>query len=210
MLVWYLGTLVPVIGLVQAGSQAMADRFTYVPLIGLFIMITWSVPDILAGWRYRRVVLSISAGILLSILMIVTRLQVQHWQNDITLFTHSLNVTANNFLSHSNLGIALAEQGKIQEAISHYAEALRIKSDFADAHNNLGGALRRLGRHEEAIAHFTEALKIRPDFAEARGNLGNIFSDLGRVEKAIAQYNEALRIRPDFAEVRFSLGLAYF
>jgi len=122
---WYLGTLIPVIGLVQVGKQAMADRYTYVPLIGLFVMIAWGVPDLLAGWRFRKVVLSISTGLLLSLLMIVTNLQVKHWQNDITLFEHTLAATSNNFIIHYNLGVAFDRQGKTQEAIAHFAEALR-------------------------------------------------------------------------------------
>jgi len=203
---WYLGTLVPVIGLVQVGSQAMADRFTYVPLIGLFIMIAWGVPNILAGWRYSRVVLSMSAGLLLSILMIVTRLQVRHWQNDITLFQHSVNVTANNYLSHTNLGVALFHQGKIEEAIAHYAEALRIKSDRVETYNCLGVALAHQGRYQEAITHFKEALRIKPDDAVAHNNLGLALERLGKDEEAIAHYVEAFRIKPDYVEAHNNLG----
>jgi len=204
---WYIGTLVPVIGLVQDGMQAMADRFTYVPLIGLFIMITWSVTDILAGWRYRRIVLPISAGILLSILMIVTKLQVQHWQNSITLFIHSLDVTSNNSLVHNNLGAALGGQGRIQEAIAHYTEALRIRPDYAEAHINLGSALMRQGKIQEAVAHFTEALRIRPDSAEAQNNLGSALMRQGKIQEAIAHFTEALRISPDHPGVHYNLGV---
>jgi protein O-mannosyl-transferase len=166
----------------------MADRYTYVPLIGLFIVIAWGVPNILAGWRYSRVVLSMSAGLLLSILMIVTRLQVGHWQNDITLFEHSVNVTANNYLSHTNLGVALFHQGKIEEAIAHYAEALRIKSDRVETHNCLGVALAFQGRYQEAITHFKEALRIKPDDAAAHNNLGLALERQGKDEEAIAHY----------------------
>jgi Flp pilus assembly protein TadD len=203
---WYIGTLIPVIGLVQVGTQAMADRYTYVPLIGLFIVIAWCVPNILAGWRYRRVVLSMSAGLLLSILMIVTRLQVRHWQNDITLFEHSVNVTANNYLSHTNLGVALFHQGKIEEAIAHYAEALRIKSDRVETHNCLGVALAYQGRYQEAITHFKEALRIKPDDAAAHNNLGLALERQGKDEEAIAHYVEAFRIKPDYVEVHNNLG----
>jgi tetratricopeptide (TPR) repeat protein len=203
---WYLGTLVPVIGLIQAGSQAMADRFTYVPLIGLFIMIVWGVQDILAGWRYRRVALSILAGVILLILMMVTRFQVKHWQNDVTLFTHTLDVTVNNALSRNNLGAALFRQGKYQEAIVHYTEALRIDPRNALARNGLGVALARQGRYQESVDHWKEVLRIKPDFADAHNNLGNTLVNLGKYQEAIAHYNEALRIKPDNANAHNNLG----
>ena len=206
---WYLGTLIPVIGLVQVGVQAMADRYTYVPLIGLFIMIAWSAPDILVGWRYRRVVLSISVGLLPLLLMIVTKLQVKHWQSGVKLFEHSLDVTFNNFVIHNNLGAALAEQGKIQEAMAHYTEALRIKPDLVQAHNNLGGALAEQGKIQEAMAHFAEALRIKPDYAEAHNNLGGALARQGKIQEAMAHYTEALRIKPDYAKAHINLGLAY-
>jgi protein O-mannosyl-transferase len=206
---WYLGTLIPVIGLVQVGLQAMADRYTYVPLIGLFIMITWSVTDILAGWRYRRIVLPISAGILLSILMIVTRLQVQHWQNDVMLFEHSLAVTSNNFIIHDTLGVSLMRQGKIQEAIAHYTEALRIAPDFAKSHYNLGVALERQGRTQEATVRYVDALRIKPDLVEAHNNLGALLASQGKIQEAVAHFAEAVRLQSDYAEAHINLGLAY-
>jgi tetratricopeptide (TPR) repeat protein len=205
---WYLGTLIPVIGLVQVGEQAMADRYTYVPLIGLFIMIAWGVPDILAGWRFRKVVFSISTGLLLSLLMIVTSLQLKHWQNDIMLFDHTLAATSNNFIIHYNLGLVLVGQGKTQEAVAHYAEALRIKPDFIRAHNNLGLVLAGQGKTQEAVAHYTEALRIKPDYAEAHNNLGVALAGQGKTQEAVAHYAEALRIKPDYAEAHNNLGNA--
>ncbi len=205
---WYLGTLIPVIGLVQVGSQAMADRYTYVPLIGLFIMMAWGVPDILAGWRFRKVVLSVSTGLLLSLLMVVTNLQLKHWQNDITLFEHTLAATCNNFIIHYNLGVVLAGQGKTQEAVAHYAEALRIKPDYAEAHNNLGVALVGQGKTQEAVAHYAEALRIKPDYAEAHYNLGAALVGQGKTQEAVAHYAEARRIKPDYAEAHNNLGVA--
>jgi tetratricopeptide (TPR) repeat protein len=205
---WYLGTLIPMIGLVQVGEQAMADRYTYVPLIGLFIMIAWSIPDILAGWRFRKVVLFISTGLLLSLLMIVTNLQVKHWQNDITLFEHTLAATSNNFIIHYNIGLVLDRQGKTQEAIAHYAEALRIKPDFVRAHNNLGLVLAGQGKTQEAVAHYAEALRIKPDYAQAHNNLGVVLAGQGKTQEAVAHYAEALRIKPDYAEAHNNLGNA--
>jgi len=204
---WYVGTLVPVIGLVQVGMQAMADRFTYIPFIGLFIMISYGVAKLSEGWRYRRIVLFVSAGILVSILMIVSRLQVQRWQNDISLYEHSVDVTSNNFLAHNNLGFALLGQGKIQEAIAHYTEALQIRPGYADAHNNLGSALMGQGKIQEAIAHYTEALRIRPDYADAHNNLGSALMRQGKIQEAIAHFTEGLRISPNHPGIHYNLGV---
>ena len=162
---WYLGTLVPVIGIVQVGMQAMADRYTYVPLIGLFIIIAWGVPDLLASYRYRRAIISVGSGGLLSILIIITWVQLHHWRNTVTLFQHTLRVTSKNFLAHNNLGAALADLGKIQDAISHYRKALEINPSYWLAHNNLATTLAEKGDPKEAFAHYQEALKIKPDDA---------------------------------------------
>ena len=137
---WYLGTLVPVIGLVQVGLQSMADRYTYIPLTGIFIIIAWGIPDLIAKWRYKKIGLFITTTTLISILMICTWSQVGCWRNSITLFSHAINVTENNSVAHNNLGSAFADQGKASETIKHYAEALRIDPMYADAHYNLGNA----------------------------------------------------------------------
>jgi tetratricopeptide (TPR) repeat protein len=205
---WYLGTLVPGIGMVQIGSEAMADRRAYVPIIGLFIIVAWGVPELIARWRYRRLVLSISTGIVLSVLMIVSWQQVRHWQNSVTLFTNALDVTTDNWLAHNNLGNALAQQGKLGKAITHYSEALRIAPGFAMAHNNLGFALAQQGRFDEAIRHYTKALKIDPAFAEAHTNLGNALASLGKFEEAISHCSEAVRIQPTNAIAHNNLGNA--
>lgn len=168
---WYLVTLVPNIGLVQAGRQAMADRFTYIPLIGLFIMVAWGVPELVKGWRLRRLALGVSASVLLLGLMVCTRLQTRYWKDPIALFTHAVNVTADNYVAHYSLGLALGREGKLEESMKHSYEALRIKPDYAEAHNNLGTALAKQGRLKEAVAHFSEALRINPDYHKARENL---------------------------------------
>jgi Flp pilus assembly protein TadD len=205
---WYLGTLIPVIGLVQIGIQAMADRYTYVPLIGLFVMIAWGVPNILLGLECRRIVLAISAGLLLLTLTTFTMLQIKHWTNTITLFTHSLKVTVNNYIVHNNLGNALAGRGKDEEAIAHYVEALRIKPYFAEAHINLGNALVRQEKYQEAMDHYTESLRIMPNSAKAHSNLGVALVRQERYQEAIAHYAEALRIKSDYADAHYNLGNA--
>jgi protein O-mannosyl-transferase len=205
---WYLGTLVPVIGLVQVGLQAMADRYTYVPLTGLFIMLAWGIPDILAGWRNQKTALGILASLWFVLLMGVTHLQILKWHDSITLFTHTLNVTTHNYLIHNMLGNALARQGKMQEAIAHYNQALQIKPDYAKAHNNLGVTLAGQAKMQEAIAHYNEALRINPNNVEVHINLAVALAAQGKVPEAIGHYTEALRIKPDFAEAHNNLGFA--
>jgi len=205
---WYLGTLVPVIGLVQVGLQEMADRYTYVPLIGLFIMIAWGIPELTRGWRYGRVVLRMAAGSLLAVLMVCTWMQLRHWRNNETLFKHALNTTANNFLAHDSLGNTLAQQGKIGEAIGHYSAALRIKPDYMNSHTNLGIALLQRGDVEQAITHFSAVLRYQSDSPEAHNNLGLAVARQGYVDRAIDHYFTAIRLKPDYPQAHNNLGNA--
>jgi len=171
---WYVGTLVPVIGLVQVGEQAMADRYTYVSLIGLFIIIAWGVPDLTAKYHYGKSALALAAASLLVALMVCSSLQVKHWKNSVTLFEHTVSVTANNPTAHYNLSLALGKKGMLQESMKHSYETLRIRPNYADAHNNLGVALTKQGRLQEAVFHFTEALRINPEYGKARRNLDKV------------------------------------
>ncbi|HVO83821.1 MAG TPA: tetratricopeptide repeat protein [Syntrophobacteria bacterium] len=205
---WYVGTLVPVIGLIQVGVQAYADRYTYVPLIGLFIMIAWGVPELLGGWAHARTVLAVSAATALAALTACTWIQLGYWKDSLSLFSHTLQVTTKNYVAHNNLGNALADRGKVEEAISHYAEALRIKPDHAEAYNNWGTVLEEQGRFEEAVDRFRMALKVKPDYAAAHSNLGLALERQGRHEEAIAQYLEALRLDPTYAQAHNNLALA--
>ena len=205
---WYLGTLVPVIGLIQLGKQAMADRYTYVPLIGLFVMIAWGIPDLIAGWRYRRVLLTVSAGVLLSALMVGTWLQVRHWRNSITLFEHALHVTDNNYLAHNNLGNALQKQERLDEAKAHYAEALRIKPDYSLPHNNLGVLYKKQGRLDNAMVEFEISLALNPDYDGTHYNLGKVYKELGRLEEAIQEFQAELEINPVHDKAHNNLGNA--
>ena len=205
---WYLGTLLPVIGLVQVGNQAMADRYTYVPMIGLLIIAAWGISDLLARGRYRNIALSTAAVLVIAACAITARGQVQHWRSTPELWTHALEVTAGNDVAHNNLGLALARQGKAAEAISHYTEALRIRPTYATARTNLGAALASQGKVDEAITQYTEVLRYKPEFAEAHIDLGAALADKGRIDDAIAQYTEALRLKPDFSEAHANLGVA--
>ena len=205
---WYLGTLLPVIGLVQVGGQAMADRYTYVPFIGLFIMVAYGMADLGARWRVPRFLLPVGAGVVLSAVMICTWVQVSYWRDSISLYEHTLKVTSSNPLIQSNLGFALAAQGKMDQALAHYAEALRLKPDLADTHNNLGMALAAQGKMDQAMAQYAEALRLKPGLAGAHNNLGLALAAQGKMDQAMAQYAEALRLKPDLAETQNNLGVA--
>jgi tetratricopeptide (TPR) repeat protein len=206
---WYLGTLVPVIGLVQVGAQAMADRYTYVPLIGLFIMAAWGVGDVVGSWRYGKSALASAAISLLVALMVCGSLQVKHWKNSLTLFEHALRVTENNYLAHLNFGAALADQGKVEEAITHYHRSLQIAPNYAEAYNNLGLVLEQQGKNDEATSHYLKALQINPNYAFAHNNFGVVLTRQGEFDKAIAHYYHALNLRPDWVEVYNNLGNAF-
>jgi len=205
---WYLGTLVPVIGLVKVGSFSMADRYSYVPLVGLFIIIAWGTYDVALQWSRIKIWLTVSASFVLLIMMAATWKQVGYWKNSITLFEHTLEVTSNNWIAHNQLGVALEDQGYIEEAVKHFLEALRIRPGHETAHYNLGNILTRQGNTEAAINHYQAALRIKSDYADAHNNLGVALSIQGRIDDAIGYYYEALRIRPEFAEAHNNLGRA--
>jgi tetratricopeptide (TPR) repeat protein len=157
---WYIGTLVPVIGLVQVGVQAMADRYTYIPLIGLSIMIAYGIPHAHAGWRFRKIALAFLGTLVILCLLVLTEAQVQRWKNSVTLFTHTLHVTVDNYMIYNNLGVILVTQGKDGEARIYYTEALKIKPNYADALYNMGALLAREGKNQEAMTYFVRALQL--------------------------------------------------
>ncbi len=205
---WYLGTLVPVIGLVQVGMQALADRYTYVPLIGIFVIIAWGISELTEKWRRRKILLATSAGVILAILMFNTWIQTRYWQDSRLLFEHAIRVTADNFVAHNNLGVALAKSGEKEKAASHYSEAIRMKPNFDNAHYNLGNYLASKGRTAEAITHYSEAIRIKPNYSKAHNNLGAMLASQGKFSEAIVQYEKALRIEPANASFHYNLGLA--
>jgi hypothetical protein len=203
---WYLGTLVPVIGIVQVGGQAMADRFTYIPLIGIFIIIAWGVPELISKWRYKEKVLSVSAGIIIFALLITTWRQVSHWKNSITIFKHAIRVTdkkhPNFSLAYNNLGIALYAKGKNQEAVSHYKMAIKTKPAHAKAYYNLGIALNNERKYEEAISWYKKAIRLNPNLTNAHYNLGIVLIGKGEMKEAVHHFRETVRLRPDLVKAR--------
>jgi tetratricopeptide (TPR) repeat protein len=206
---WYLGTLIPVIGLIQAGLwPAMADRWVYVPLIGLFIMLAWGIPQLVSRWQHKRIILLIGAGVLLIILTITTHNQIGHWRNSVALFEHALKSVGSSDVAHNNLGHAFYKQNKLNKAIKHYFIALDLNPKSMLVYNNLGNAFAKQGKPAEAIKYYSEALQINPDFDVARLNLGNTLLEQGKNKQAAACFYEALSMNPDFAEYHNSLGLA--
>ncbi|MGZ6193407.1 MAG: tetratricopeptide repeat protein [Syntrophales bacterium] len=201
---WYLGTLIPVIGLVQVGLQSMADRYTYVPLIGVFIMIAWGVPELANRWRYGKFAIApVALGILFACI-IMTYVQIGFWRNNIILYEHAIKVTSENAWAQNNLGYALALQGKREEAIARFQKAISINNP-ADAHYNLGIMLASQGKLDDAIYQFRESIRISPDYAKAHNNLGNALLYQGKLDEAIANYQEALRLNPDYAMAQENL-----
>ena len=208
-LFWYLGTLVPVIGLVQVGDQAMADRYTYIPLIGLFIIVAWGVSDLFKKWQHKKTFLGVSIMIILSSLAWKTFHQLGYWKNGIVLFKNAVSVTENNYLAHNNLGTAYGPVD-LNKAIYHYKAALKIKTDDVVAHYNLGNVLAKKGETDEAIAHYLEALRIKTDYAEARNNLGTALYNKKDYEGAALHFSKALKINPKNTGARNNLANILF
>ena len=206
---WFVATLVPVIGLVQVGRQAFADRYTYISYIGLFVMIAWGLPELLSKWPQRKITLGLSMIISLTTLGICTHRQVSFWNNSFTLFSHAIEVTQNNYIAHNNLGVAYDSIGRYQDAVEAYKQTIKIRPDFAEAHSNLGAVYGKVGRWEDAIESCKQAIRIQSDFAEAHSNLGFAYGNLGRYQDAIEAYKQAIRINPDYAEAHCNLGAAY-
>jgi protein O-mannosyl-transferase len=205
---WYLITLAPVSGLIQVGKHSMADRYTYIPLVGIFILLTWGAIDLTKKLRQRRILLAAVAGTVLSGLVAVTWLQVSCWQNSVVLFEHTLAVTSENYLAHGNLGVALNRIGRGEEAASHYLEAIRINPNSSGSQYNLANYYAARGNKEEAYRHYLEAIRIRPDYANAHSNLGVLFASQKRFEEASAHYEKALRIEPANAGFHYNYGVA--
>ena len=206
---WYVGTLVPVIGLVQVGTQAMADRYTYIPLIGIFALVAWGAVDLLG--RYARAALPAAAVVVILMSAAATRAQVLHWRDSLAIWQHAVAVTAGNYRAHNSLGAVLGNQGRTAEAIVQFEEALRLRPDHSEAHHihhNLGRALADTGRLNDSLPHYREALRIKPDFAEAHNNLGLALASLGRFDEARQHYERALQAAPSMAIAHNNLGLA--
>jgi tetratricopeptide (TPR) repeat protein len=206
---WYLGTLVPVIGLVQVGAQARADRYTYVPFIGLFILATWAIADLAARWRVEKLAAG-AAGVVLLLCALDTWLQLHYWHDPVTLWTHTVEVTTDNALAHSTLGLSLFERGDLAGAAEHYQAALRIDPRYVGPHVNLGILLHQIGKEDEALRHYQAALQINPNHAEAHYNLGVLLFTQGKLDQAEREFRAALQADPGYMAAHNNLGQVLF
>ena len=219
---WFVGMLVPVIGLVQVGAQAMADRYTYLPSLGVLILTVWGAYELMQGKAEIRNpkggpaglvsgfglrISYVAGGVAVFACLALTRQQIGYWRDSEALFRHALEVTQNNTLAHYGLGVALDERGQIDEAIRQLEEALRLSPANASVHYNLGVAFFQRGRTAEAIRQFRETIRLNADYAEAHNNLGTALGLTGQTDEAIRQFQEALRLRPDYAEARKNLAI---
>ena len=203
---WFLGVLVPTIGLIQVGVQAMADRFMYVPLIGLLIMMVWGASGLATGWRGRKSALILGSAVAVAACAVSTSLQLSHWKNSIAVFEHALRVTKSNFVIHYNLGITLRVADRPNEALPHFLEAARLKPDYAEAYYQAGMILERQNRSDEAIACYREAIRFKPNWPASRTALAALLGQLGKIGEAIVECGIAARLAPKHPETRVQLG----
>ncbi len=203
---WYVGTLVPTIGLIQVGSQAMADRYMYIPSIGLFMVVVWGLADLAAAWPRGQKVLAGFGIMALAAFLAATWVQLKYWQSGERLFRHTIEVTTDNFVAYTVLGAALDDQGRKEEALSLYRQSVAMEPRYPEGQYNLGTALLKMGRLDEAISHFTAALRDSPQFALAHNNLGKALRQQGKLDEAARHLLTAVRLAPDDPEAHFNLG----
>ena len=207
---WYAITLMPVIGIIQNGYYAMADRYTYLPSVGIFIMLSFGIPFLFPRKDILKKVLFPAAIAILFVLVILTWQQCSYWKNSITLFSHALQITKDNYLAHNNLGLALFDEGKIEEAINHYNKIIRITPTFAVAYNNRGTAYGALGQYQLAIEDFNKAIRLSPNYTDAYSNRANAYIYLGQHQRAMEDFNEAIRLNPNDTNAYSNRGINYF
>jgi Flp pilus assembly protein TadD len=203
---WYLGTLVPVIGLVQVGSQAMADRYTYLPSVGIFVMVAWGMAELLGKCRYGRIGLGVVGAVVLVLLSAGTRRQVRYWQSSLTLFGRAAEVTEYNFRMHDAYGSALYTQDRYEDAIEQFSQALQINPKYTKARNNLGKTYLALGRLDEAVMCLTEVLRVEKELPDVYSNLGLAYAQLGKNGLAVAHLAKSIELAPDNTDVLNNLA----
>ena len=205
---WYLGTLVPTIGLIQVGSQSMADRYMYIPSIGLFLVVVCGVDTLPGSWPHKRYLLAAAGTLALGGCLVCTWCQLKYWQDSERLYRHAIAATTDNYIAYDGLGNALGTSGKVEEAIACYAEAVRLKPNYPEGQYDLGSTLMKQGRLDEAVQHLTAAVKHDQAFAHAHINLGATLLKQGKLDEAIVCFSEALRLNPDYGEAHGNLGIA--
>jgi len=205
---WYIGTLVPVIGLVQIGNQMMADRYTYLPSIGIFIMVAWGAAELLAKWRFREIVLGICAGITLAALSICTLRQIRYWKNSSALYERAISVTENNYIMHCNYGVSLSREGRDDEALNHFSKSLQINPQYHYIYYCIGTVFLKQDKFTEAVEYFNKAIRLRPNYYKAYFDLGTAFSKQGRTDLAIENWKKALSLKPENQYASYNIGVA--
>jgi cytochrome c-type biogenesis protein CcmH/NrfG len=206
---WYLGMLVPVIGLLQVGWQGHADRYTYLPQIGLYIAVTWAVTDLTRSWHFQRVALGGAAVLIVGALSCCAWLQTSYWRDSETLFTHALAVTNDNDVALNNLGIIFLDKGQLDDAISKLQAAIDLRPENAPAHDNLAKALKKKGQVAEAMVHYRKFLELDPTNVEARNRLGTALIQQGHVREAIDQWQDVLATQPENGNAASNLAWVF-
>jgi len=204
---WYLGALVPVIGIVQVGSQALADRYSYLPSIGLYLVLVWGVAEIAAVRPALQRLVALATAAVLVALTAVTWLQLSHWKDSRALFEHALRVTHGNYVAHNNLGGVLESDGELGRAATEFRAAIAIRADFAPPHNNLGLMLARQGDPTASVAHFEQAIRLDPGYADAYNNLGTVLQRQGNLRAALERFRRAIELDPGHAGAHNNLGV---
>jgi tetratricopeptide (TPR) repeat protein len=205
---WFTGTLIPVIGLVQVGSQSMADRYTYIPLVGLFIIIIWGVTDVINNKKLLTIYLHLIITPVITTLMLMSWLQIQYWENSMTVFKRAISITRNNYIAHDGMGVVLRMAGDLDRAEHHFKEALHIRPKYSQAHANIGLLYFQRNEIELSKKHFIKAIHFSPRFKEARLNLGHLYLFQKKYKEAIFEYNQILKYHADDAEAHNYLGVA--
>jgi tetratricopeptide (TPR) repeat protein len=204
---WYLVTLVPVIGLVQVGSQSMADRYTYLPLIGIFIMLAWGIRIAAGNDRVRRAAVTAAAVVLLFACAVSTWFQLGYWKNSLALFSHASSSVSDSYIAHEALGLVLAKNDRFDEALAQYSESLRIWPEYDRALIGMSNVLVRQGRMEEAANFANEALRLKPGSSEAHFIIGFVLMKQGKNDEALYHYFAGLRSDPEKAEIHHIVGV---
>jgi len=206
---WYLGMLVPVIGLVQVGWQGRADRYTYLPQIGLYIAITWGIADVTAAWRWQREILTAGTAIVVGLLSWRASVQASYWRDSETLFTHALAVTSNNDVAENNLGIVFLQKGNLDEAISLLQAAVDLRPENSPAHENLAKALLQKGQVTDALVHYRRLLELQPDNIEVHNIVGTVLIQQGQAREAVEEWQKVLAIQPDNGNAMSNLAWVF-
>ena len=206
---WYAITLLPVIGIIQVGYFAMANRYHYLPSIGIAIMLAWGIPSLIKDEEIRNKLLFPAAMVFLTIMSVLTWQQCGYWKNSIELFTHTMQVTKNNYKAYSQLGYAYGATGKYQQTIDNFSEAIRLKPDDVMAYSGRGIAYIYLGQYQSAIDDFNKAIGLEPDYTDAYNYRGKAYNDLGKYQQAIEDYTNAIRLKSDYADAYVGRGAVY-